>query len=552
MFFNESCKMKLFLQIIVTILLLTYINIVDAQGDTCFWNLSGITQLVGPDLIVSVNDSSFCSVIPSFFVHVSLPSYVWSVAGIILMSKNGEELLVSFSPDIGCPLCVGCKCIDRYSKPLPIALPSATEPISSAAMVTTRMIQSEDIYDTVSVVIATNTGLLEVSFIDIRLHRFDPQKPDFKINSIRSISLTEKVDGQKINGIASMNDTGAIIVYGAKGLLRVIKYSETINENIYDINPTENLTCSGDEYIGSEDGTIYQIGNNQPVAETGEHLRSISASGAAAERGRFLEHTGDEWNIFSAESLSVQYCSFINTTKGREALIIDDKYHLHQQFLYNTPTKLSVDTLSGLIQNINGTPFIYKGTDPLSVTFTLIDNEGNINWPKVELRSKDTSYQIGCNRPLFGKIIRMTFANDIISKIETTQYFVCPDPPDCFISSGPPCTTTVSWNILDTIFITTENDKLIIINGTTISADRSGRMHNTASVPYIIVDNIITDIRKGNRPISDNANFNFSIYTIEGKEVPLNNLNRVLIPGTYILRINYYKSQLTRRLSIIR
>ncbi|MBN1756717.1 MAG: hypothetical protein JW863_00270 [Chitinispirillaceae bacterium] len=230
--------------ILAGILLLTLINKVDAQSDTCFWNLSGITQLVGPDLIVSVNDSSFCSVIPSFFVHIPTPSYVWSVAGIILMSQNGMELLVSFSPEMGCPLCVGCKCIDRYSKPLPIALPSASVPITSAAMVTTRMIQSEDIYDTVSVIIATNTGLLEVSFIDIHLHRFDPQKPDFKINSIHSISLTEAVNGQKITGIASMNDTGSIIVYGAKGLLREIKYSEKINEYIYDVDPTENLSCS--------------------------------------------------------------------------------------------------------------------------------------------------------------------------------------------------------------------------------------------------------------------------------------------------------------------
>ncbi len=536
--------------LVIAIIVLAFSKMVEAQDDTCFWNLSGVTQLIGPDLNITVNDSTLCPVIPDLFVHRPMPSFIWSVSGMILLI-SGEELLVSFAPNLMCPLCVGCKCIGSYSKPLPLSLPAATVPITSAAMVTARMIQSEDIYDTVSVVVATNTGSLEVSFIDIHLHRFDPENPDFKINSIRSISLTEAVAGQEITGIASMIDTGSIIVYGAKGLLRVIKYSETIRETIYDVDSEENLTCSGDEYIGSEDGTIYQIGNNQPVAETGEHLRSISASGAAAENSKILEHRGDEWNVFNAESLSVQYCSFIKTAKGREALIIDDKYHLHQLFLYDTPTRLTVDTASGLISYINSDPFILNENDTKTVNFSLIDPENNTKWPTVTVHSADTTFPFGCNVPVYGKSFWVSFNSDSIKISAPTLILICPDPP-CEYYEGPPCTSTVSWKRSDTICIKSNNEELRIINGTPSSVKFPGNESITKPQLKIIADNLISSIRNRRQPVINNDNLNFSVYNIQGKKVPLNTHDCILLSGAYILHISSGKNHSIYRFNITR
>jgi hypothetical protein len=524
---------------------------VDAQDNTCFWNLSGVTQLFGPDLDVTVYDSSFCSVIPTLFVHKPTSPYVWELGGIILMTPTGEELFVSFSPALGCLTDAGSKCIDRYSKPIAIAIPSATQPIVGTAFVTIHTIQSEDLYDTISVIVAVNTGTMEISFIDIHLHMFDPEKPDFKINSIRSFSLAEEVIGQKINGIASMNDTGSVIVFGTKGLIRVIEYSGSITERNHDVDPTENLVCSGDEYIGSEDGTIYYSGNILPVAETGLRLKTISTSGAAAENNQFLEHSGDEWNIFNAENLSVQYCSFINTAKGREVQIIDDEYHLHQLFLYDTPTKLTVDTASGLISYINSDPYILNENDTKTAIFSLFDPENNIKWPTVTVHSADTTFPFGCNVPVYGKSFWISFTSDSIKISAPTQILICPDPP-CEYYEGPPCTSTVSWKISDTISIKSNNEELRIINGTPSSVKFPGNESITKPQLKTIAGNLISSIRNRRQPIIKNANLNFSVYNIQGKKVPLNSHNCVLLSGTYILHISSGKSHSIYLFSITR
>ena len=540
--------MKLLTQI--TIVSLFFSLRVNAQNDTCFWNLSGVTQSFGPDINVAVDDSSFCPIIPNLFVHKMTTSYVWDLAGVMLLSTNGSELLVSFAPTMECPLCVGCKCGTVFSKPLPITLLPTTVPITSAAIVTIHTIQTEDIYDTISVIVAANTGAMEISFIDIRIYRFNIDNPLFNINKISTFQLTEIVSDQSINGIATMKDTGSVIVFGTKGLIRKIDFSETINENMYDVDPTEKLTCSGDEYIGSEDGTIYQIGNNQPVAETGEHLRSISASGAAAENSKFLEHRGDEWNVFNAESLSVQYCSFINTAKGKEAQIIDDEYRLHQLFLYDTPTKLTVDTVSGLSSYINSDPFILNENDTKTAIFSLFDPENNTKWPTVTVHSADTAFSFGCNIPVYGKSFWMSFTSDSIKISAPTLILICPDPP-CEYYEGPPCTSTVSWKISDTIYIKSKNEELRIINGTPSSIELRRNESITKHELKTIADNLISSIRNRRQPIK-NDNLDFSVYNIQGKKIPLNNHNCVLFSGAYILHISSNKNHSIYRFSIAR
>ncbi|MBN1756716.1 MAG: hypothetical protein JW863_00265 [Chitinispirillaceae bacterium] len=307
----------------------------------------------------------------------------------------------------------------------------------------------------------------------------------------------------------------------------------------------------GDEYIGSEDGTIYQIGNNQPVAETGKRLRSISASGAAAENSQFLEHRVDEWNVFNAESLSVQYCSFINTAKGREALIIDDEYHLHQLFLYDTPTKLTVDTLSGLVSYINSDPYIFNENDTKTATFSLVDPENNTKWPTITVHSADTTFPFGCNAPVYGKSFWMSFTSDSIKISAPTLILFCPDPP-CEYYEGPPCTSTVSWKISDTIYIESKNEELCIINGTPSSVEFTGIESITKPELKTIADNLISYIHNRRQPIIKNNSLNFSVYTIQGKKVPWNNHDHHLLSGTYILSLMYGKNQLSRRFSITR
>lgn len=105
------------------------------------------------------------------------------------------------------------------------------------------------------------------------------------------------------------------------------------------------------------DGSIYVIGKEQPVAEIGLPLQTVSESGAAGSDGCIVEHKGNEWITYGGGPSSARYCRIGNTTNGREAFVIDDLYDMHQVHLYDSPTTLNVISPPELAATLNGQPF---------------------------------------------------------------------------------------------------------------------------------------------------------------------------------------------------
>ena len=443
-----------------------------SQATTSFNFLKqpGLLYLLGePELNVEIPNQTDYD-IPRLFTFKN-DFTTWDKSSAFAFINKDYKLFLSCAPYVECPTCVGCKCVKYFSGPHPVLQDldlSKTTGIAITDIVAKR-------FDTSLVNIALNTDRMKIMIATFKV-------TDNKYIQISTsyITLQPSKTDQSINGITAFS-SNRIIVYGQKGLLRVISINENQEEN-HDVDSTENLICGGEQYVGSEDGSVYRIAEKSSVAELGVPLIYISSSGAAGQNGLIAEHTNNGWEKFNTTLNSPRYLNFLTTYRGREICMVNDSFNLIQIVLHNQPTTLKVDSPQILASSLNGPVFSFF-THRLEANFSLSNPEGNIDPPQVSLHTKDTikpdmislvnsferpSYM---SRKLTNNKFSIVFTSDSVIFSASCTESQCYWESTLICDWGPekPYSISFAWNNLDTLFLSAGKDTLRIMNQIPIS-----------------------------------------------------------------------------------
>ncbi|MBN1576255.1 MAG: T9SS type A sorting domain-containing protein [Chitinispirillaceae bacterium] len=540
-----------------------------AQADACFRQLPGVIHLLGgTDIDMVFHDTVSCRQAPRLFVYENVERMSGSLSGVAAFVTHENELLISYPSRIYCPLCVGCKCVKEFSAPLSLTFPEVdVSRISGFAVMKVKKINIASSIDTLAITVAVNSGLTELLIAEIILCNPFPTAAAYTIDTTIRYTLKTTAAGQVIRGLSPFDGSGAVAVFGSKGLLRVVGIGDTVSEINHDADPSEELVCAGGGYAGSSDGTVYRIGEKEPVAEIGAPLRTVSAAGAGGDGGLLAEYAGTVWNRFDAGDMSVRHFQFLRTEQGKEALIVDEAYGLHRVLLCDSATRLAVDSPAALVPALNGPVFRHNGGDLLKARFSLSDPEGNIEPPRIMQHTADTvrpvvildgvgeSCVCGRQNVLNGMSFPVDVTSDSVFFNGNCRGTVCPvqgGELECLWVAGN-CSTAVSWSPGDTVVISVGNDYVKILNYAYTPAVRHDQ-HGFKPAPELrdAADGIVAALRHGTASAKPTDGLTIQIYSCQGKLMNRETLLRPLPPGLYLVRIGSKSGVLSRRVCVVR
>jgi hypothetical protein len=514
---------------------------------SCSLEKNGLFHLI-TDLSESVVfDSGACHTIPGV-IALRGDEDNSRTKNIFAFISDENRLFLSVAPDPYCPTSVCRGCTILFSKPFEILLPGV-----DIAKVAGMVITDVKTYpDSLTLLLALNSGPTEVFVAEIAVRislNGGSSVIECAVRSSEQISLKVNVSGQSIRGLAKMEKDSSFMVFGDKGLLRELYYSDIdgkLNELIKDVDPTDDLVCGGDSLVGSSDGTVYRIGNPQPLVELGAPLLTVNRTGAGGKDGFLAERAGERWNVYSAGEMNVKYFRFFNSIRGMKAYIVDDTFNLYQVTVRDSATKLYSD-LPEIEAAINGGMFEFTGTKSLNANFTLYDAEKNEEPPMVVLHQADTvkslvnlngtyNYcecgKIALNRSQFSMII----SSDSIFFNGNCLQSICPvecGEFQCGWTAGS-CSTAVKWKVNDTLVISTGKDTLRILNGAEISARERLPLPGNSNILYLTLLRSVKSLQRGAFPSGLSDDMSLCIYDLAGNRISTNRSYGKLQSGVYV------------------
>lgn len=534
--------------------------------DTCSCSLekNGLLHLISGEYDPVIVDSGACHIIPGVIALRSYDEVLSNTKNIFAFINHENKLFLSIAPEPNCPTCVCCGCSIYFSKPFEILLPGVDiEKI--AGMVITDV---KDYYDSLTLLLALNSGSTEVFIAEIGA-RIDSNGGlpaiECVVKSSKQISLKVNVPGQAIRGLAEMEKDSLVMVFGDKGLLRELYYSDIdgqLNELIRDVDSTDNLVCGGDSFVGSSDGTVYRIGNPQSVAQLGASLLTINKTGAGGKDGFLAERAGEKWNAYSAGEMNVNYFWFFDSTGGMEAYIVDDSFNLYQRAVRDSATRLHSD-LPEIEEAINGELYEFPGTKLLNANFTLYDPERNAEQPRVMLRENDTvislvdlngteNYCECGTMALYKSQFSMTITSDSIFFNGNCIRSICSVECgvfQCQWNDGS-CSTAVKWKLNDTLVIYTGKDTLRILNGIKLSARERLPLSRNNNL-YLTLLRSVKSLQHGTFPSVLSEDMAFCIYDLAGNRINTNHLSGKLQSGVYVASLRQGTVSMTKVFQVI-
>ncbi len=534
---------------------------------SCSLEKNGFLHLIADKYNPVIVNSGECHVIPGVIALSSYDDSYSYLKNIFAFISDEDKLFLSIAPETNCPTLVCCACNIYFSEPFEILLPGV-EIEKVAGMVITDVKNYNQ--DSLTLLLALNSGSTEIVVAEIAARIiWNGGSPAIEcvVKSSKQVGLKVNVPGQAIRGLAKMEKDSLVMVFGDKGLLRVLYYSDNdgqLNEQIKDVDSTDDLVCGGDSLVGSSDGTVYRIGNPQPIAQLGASLLTVNRTGAGGKDGFLAERVGEKWNVYSAGKMDVKYFRFFYSIRGLEAYIVDDTFNLYQAAVRDSSTKLHSD-LPEIEDAINGGIYEFTGTKLLNSNFTLYDAEQNAEPPRVMLHQEDTVKSlvdlngtdnycecgtVALNRSRFS----VTITSDSVFFNALCHKAVCPfecGEPQCQWTAGS-CSTAVKWKLSDTVIITAGKDTLRILNGAKISAREKLPLPINGNNLHLILLRSVKSLQQGNFPSALSNDMSFYIYDLSGNRINTNRICAKLQSGVYVAELRQGSISLTKVFQVVK
>lgn len=535
------------------------------QSSSCIWERSGWKFMLNGDTTTGfeMHEGVYCP------QENDICEYWNEGFGIIAVRTETGGLNLALSPGRDCPTCVCCNCLQTFYASFPVTLPDI-DMSTVTALAVMEMVPKN--IDTVSIRIALLCAQLEIAVVSISVYPiYYTEAPWYRIDNLVRHTVVPSVPEQSIIGMVS-EEPSEILLYGRRGLVRTVTFGETVEETNHDVDSADNIVCGGGGYVGSEDGTIYRLEDGVVVAQTGIMLRTVSDAGAGGDDGLFAEHIGTQWSVYDAGDMSIRHIVFIKTNRGREAVVVDRDYGLHQVFVGDSVTKLVVKSPPELSSSLNDQPFIYEQFDTLHAVFEISDYEGNYEQPRVMLYSSPGTEAVKisdlgegmyrdcvCGAKVLGQ---NSFSIDVTPEgvrfngpcVNTACPVLCPGELGCSYMAEN-CTTTVPWNIFDTLMVSVAASHVRIVSGVSIATERHRvTADKKGALMAAEVDRICASIRNNGYFIHPSDGFSLDIYDSRGRRIDWGALNRrhSLPSGIYIVRLASGNAVQSRVISKVR
>lgn len=544
------------------ILALLYLQ--DARS--CSLEKNGFLHLIADKRDPVIVNSGECHVIPGVIALSSYDDSYSNLKNIFAFISDENKLFLSIAPEIECPTCVCCACNIYFSEPFEIML-SGVEIEKVTGMVITDVENYNR--DSLTLLLALNSGSTEIVVAEIAARIiWNGGSPAIEcvVKSSKQISLKVNVPGQAIRGLAKMEKDSQFMVFGDKGLLREVYYSDIdgqLKEQILDVDSKDELVCGGDSLVGSYDGTVYRIGNPQPLVELKTPLLTVNRTGAGGKNGFLAERIGEEWDVYNAGEMNVKCFRFFYSARGMEAYIVDDSFNLYQVVVRDSDTRLYSD-LPEIDNAINEGLYEFTGLKPLNVNFTLSDREANAEQPRVKLYQEDTvkslvdlygtSNYCECGTIALHKSqFSMIITSDSIFFNGFCHKAVCPfecDELQCQWAAGS-CSTAVKWKVNDTVLISAGKDTLRIFNGAKISARDKLPLSRNSNNPHLTLLRLVRSLQRGNFPSALSNDMSFYVYDLTGNRISTNRISGKLQSGVYVAELRQGSVLVTKTFQVI-
>jgi|GEM_PF-6199834 len=549
----------------VIVLVMCFNAAASAQSSSCIWERPGWKFMLRGDTTTGyeMHEGVYCP------QENDICEFRNEDFGIIAVRTEEGALNLSLSSEGYCPTCVCCNCVQTFNASFPIALPSidisAVLALSVIEMVPKNM-------DTVSIRLALLCSPLEIVVISLTVYPVNyTEDPWYRIDKVVRHTVVPSVEEQSVIGMVS-EEPSEILLYGRRGLVRKVTLGEQVAETNHDVDSADDIVCGGGGHVGSEDGTIYRVEDGAVLAQTGIMLRTVSDAGAGGDDGLFAERIGTQWKVYDAGDMSIRHLVFIKTSRGREAIVVDRDYGLHQVFVGDSVTKLVVKSPPELFSAFNDQPFMYEQLDTLHAVFEISDYEGNYEQPLLMLYSLPGNEPVKISDLSEGKYLGCVCGTKVLGQdsfsIDITPEGVRFNGP-CLSTACPVlcgsefacsympeiCTTTVPWNIFDTVMVSVAGNHVRIVSGVSIGTERHRvTADKKGALMAAEVDRICASIRNNSYSIHFSEGFSLDIYDSRGRRIDWGALNRrhFLPPGIYIVRLASGNAVQSRVISKVR